>query len=497
MIYNSFNEFNNGISIESKIITQEPSILIQEGLFSFFKNLFTRARFSKESLLLKQKGESIVGSDNLEASIDPKTLRFKQFTDFRNKSVRDIADNILGNLNIRNSKFLNSYLTLLFKELMLEEEYYKAQVSLKEMRKNRQLNTPQFDELQTRTEILADRIKNAREALNRAKKSNIEYIQNEFEKLVDELKNLAEKHSKNPKRVKELVAVKDILENRLSLIKVALTNLELDIRQSLIPEGNIENDPLFKELSKFKEEFININKQMNKSVSDLTQGEIKPTTEPSSVPNNLTDLREAIDVINRNIISLQSNIRQRESVLNSAKLDLKGKKEQQKILDNLNLKLKEQQLDLAEHQKKLSSIIKPVDSNQYIETINTQKQIIYKLESELKQKEEDLRNAKEEKKDKIESQIDKLESKVSEETKKAEATVINFVIDSVKDTVNNPDVNKAKSIDDSDTLKTAKDKLIKAGFAEEIVNNSLQKIIDSKEPFKSVEELIDLAINNI
>jgi len=58
---------------------------------------------------------------------------------------------------------------------MLEEEYYKAQVALKQMRKDKLHNSPEFDDLQTRTEIFADRIKGAREALNRAKKSNIDY----------------------------------------------------------------------------------------------------------------------------------------------------------------------------------------------------------------------------------------------------------------------------------------------------------------------------------
>src|SRR5882757_7924105 len=154
MIHNTFGSFNKYINIDNKEINQAPSELVQEGLFSFFKNLFTRAHFSREALALKQKGEAIVGSDGLEASIDSKTLRFRNFKNFHGNSVRDIADSILGNKLVSGSKFLNSYLTLLFRELMLEEEYYKAQVALKQMRKDKLHNSPEFDDLQTRTEIL-------------------------------------------------------------------------------------------------------------------------------------------------------------------------------------------------------------------------------------------------------------------------------------------------------------------------------------------------------
>ncbi len=503
MTYKNFNEFNNDSNITNKEINQVPTELIQEGLFSFFKNIFTRSRFSREALALKQKGDAIVGSDSLESSIDPKTLRFRNFKNFHGNSVRDIADTILSNNNVKNSKFLNSYLTLLFRELMLEEEYFKAQLALRQMRKDRLSNSPEFDDLQTRTEILSDRIKTTREALNKAKRSNIEYIQNEFEKLVEELKNLAVKYTNNPKRVKELVAVKDVLENRFNLLKVALTNLELDIRQSLIPEGNIEKDPLFKELAKFKAEFINANKQMKKSVNDLEKT-VEPTSstpasdkkEDEATPNNINDLRDEIDIANKNISLISGNIRQKESLVNS-NIGVANRKKHQEQIELLKPKLKEETTNLIELQNRLNKLVKPLDPTAYTNEINKQKQIIFDLEAQLKLKEESLGTATEEQKPKIENQISNLETKVSKETKKGERAVTDFVITNIMPVVNNPDVVDAKTVDESPSLVAAKSKLVEAGFDEVVVNDALQAVIDSKEPYKSTEELINMAINKL
>lgn len=496
MTSNKFNTFNEYSNIDNKQINQAPSELIQESLFSFFKNLFTRAHFSREALALKQKGEAIVGSDALESSIDTKTLRFRNFKNFHGVSVRDIADSILGNKLVSSSKFLNSYLTLLFRELMLEEEYYKAQVALKQMRKDKMHNSPEFDDLQTRTEILADRIKGAREALNRAKKSNIDYIQSEFDKLVEELKQLAITNENNPKRVKELVAVKDVLENRLNLLKVAVTNLELDIRQGLIPEGSIEKDPLFRELAKFKEDFIVSNKAMKKSVSDLGTVENNTTQSVEGIPNNLNELKDLIDTTNKNINLIQGTIKQREANKHAGnQFNVKEKNKNQEQIGILQNKLKEQQVNLEEYTKAMSKFIKPIDVTKYVETINNQKQVIADLENQLKEKEELLKTT--DNKEKVNSQIDKLESKISKETKEAHQNVVNFVLGTVKDAVNNPEVNAAKTIEESDVLVNAKLKLIEAGFSDVVVEDALKKIIDSKEPFASVEDLINLAINKI
>jgi len=468
---------------------QENSI--NEGLFSFIHGLFTKAKFDKESLKIKKEGEDIVGLDSLEESIDAKDLRFKKFRKFKGQSVRDIADAVLGDSTISSSKLLKTYLTLLFRELMLEEEYYKGTIALKQLKKSQQRGLPEYDELKTRTEILYERTKNAKEALRKAKTSNIEFIENKFDNFVNDLKKLAEKYHDKPKRVKELVAIKDILLNRFNLIKVALTNLEADVRQALIPSEDISKDPLFKDLEKFKNEFIESNKQATESISKLeipiekkegpTEKKEVPTEKKEEAPRaSINDLKEQIDITNKNIIIIKKSIRQKENIINSANITKKEKEKIQVEISGLNKRLKEEEQNLNTDINKLNTVVKPTDTSKYVEELKKQKELIFKLETQLKQKEDETKK----------KELEKV-------TKQAEETVENFVTFTIKDAVNKPEVNKAKNIKDSEILSKAKTKLIKAGFDEKLVEDALKKVINSKQPFKSMADLIKLTVDTL